>query len=376
MYRFEITQKDAGQRLDKFLGRMLPEAGSGFLHKMLRKKNITLNEKKADGAERLTAGDSVMIFFSEETLLKFMGRQTLPGNSAEEQTDGTSSVGTMLFGVDRAAVRQEYLAAYAKLQKIAVLYENAHVLLADKPAGVLSQKAEQKDLSLNEWLIGYLLSSGALKEEELTYFKPSVCNRLDRNTSGIVLCAKSLQGARMLGDILRDRTLHKYYRTYVKGTVAGGSYIEGYLRKDETRNRVYIEPVDACAVSAAPESLRHSYIKTGYQPIRTEGDKTLLEVELITGKSHQIRAHLAGIGHPILGDYKYGDKEWNDAYRSRFQVRAQLLHAYRVVFPQLEEPFADLSGREVVAELPEIFARVAGAGNGHWSVLKSEPPCD
>ena len=144
MYRFEITQKDAGQRLDKFLGRMLPEAGSGFLHKMLRKKNITLNEKKADGAERLTAGDSVMIFFSEETLLKFMGRQTLPGNSAEEQTDGTSSVGTMLFGVDRAAVRQEYLAAYAKLQKIAVLYENAHVLLADKPAGVLSQKAEHR----------------------------------------------------------------------------------------------------------------------------------------------------------------------------------------------------------------------------------------
>ena len=263
-------------------------------------------------------------------------------------------------GADRAAALQEYRTAYAKLSKIAVLYENEHVLLADKPAGILSQKAVSADLSLNEWLIGYLLVSGALQEDDLTYFKPSVCNRLDRNTSGIVLCAKTLQGARLLGDILRDRTLHKYYMTYVKGTITEERLIEGYLQKDETRNRVSVEPADQNAASAVPESLRHAYIKTGYRPVRTEGDKTLLEVELFTGKTHQIRAHLAGIGHPVLGDYKYGDRAWNDVYRSRFQVRAQLLHAYRVVFPQLDEPFADLSGREFIAELPEIFARLAG----------------
>ncbi len=360
MYQVQITQKDAGQRLDKYLNRILPEAGNAFLHKMLRKKNITLNDKKADGAERLMEGDSVKIFFSDETLLKFMGRQALPGNGAEEQTGGTPGGKTPPCRVDRTAVRQEYQAAYAKLQKIAVLYENEHVLLADKPAGLLSQKAVSADLSLNEWLIGYLLISGALREDDLSYFKPSVCNRLDRNTSGIVLCAKTLQGARMLGDILRDRTLHKYYRTYVKGAITDESLIEGYLKKDETRNRVSVEPADAYTASAAPESLRRTYIKTGYRPVCAEGDKTLLEVELFTGRTHQIRAHLAGIGHPVLGDYKYGDRAWNDVYRSRFQVRAQLLHAYRVVFPRLDEPFTDLSGREFIAELPEIFARVAG----------------
>ncbi len=360
MYQVQITQKDAGQRLDKYLGRILPEAGSGFLHKMLRKKNITLNDGKADGTERLAAGDSVKIFFSDETLLKFMGRKALPENGAEKRTDEMPGGETAARRADGAAALQEYRTAYAKLKKIAVLYENEHVLLADKPAGVLSQKAAQGDLSLNEWLIGYLLAAGALAEDELSYFKPSVCNRLDRNTGGIVLCAKTLQGARMLGDILRDRMLHKYYRAYVKGTVAEESLIEGYLRKDEVHNRVFVVPAAAGADSAAPDHLRNSYIKTGYRPIRVEADKTLLEIELFTGKPHQIRAHLASIGHPILGDYKYGDREWNNVYRSRFRVRAQLLYAYRVVFPLLDEPFGNLSGREFAAELPEIFARVAG----------------
>lgn len=346
MYRFEITPKDAGQRLDKYLHRILPLAESGFLHKMLRKKNITLNDRKAEGGERIAAGDSVKIFFSDETLLRFMGRKTLP-ESGQTETD--------------LSFLRECEAAYEKIRGVSVLYENEHVLLAVKPAGVLSQKAARGDLSLNEWLTGYLLASGAVAKGELAYFKPSVCNRLDRNTGGIVLCAKTLQGARMLGGILRDRSLRKYYRTYVKGNVREAGLIEGYLKKDEARNRVSIEPMSAYTASAVPESLRHAYIKTGYRPIRAEADKTLLEIELFTGKPHQIRAHLAGIGHPVLGDYKYGDRAWNDVYRKKFQVRSQLLYAYSVVFPQLEAPFADLSGRAFNAELPEIFAKVAGA---------------
>lgn len=353
-------QKDAGQRLDKYLCRILPEAGNGFLHKMLRKKNITLNDRRADGTERLAEGDSVKIFFSDETLLKFMGRTALPedGQAKNAETHGDTELWTA-SGVNDTALLRECRTAYEKIRGVGILYENEHVLLADKPVGVLSQKAARGDLSLNEWLIGYLLASGSLQEGEISYYRPSVCNRLDRNTGGIVLCAKSLQGARMLGGVLRDRTIRKYYRAYVKGTVDGERFIEGYLMKDEAHNRVCIQPADAREVSAVPESLRHSYIKTGYRPIRTERDKTLLEVELFTGRSHQIRAHLAGIGHPVLGDYKYGDREWNDRYRRRFQVRTQLLCAYKVAFPQLAEPFADLSGREFVAPMPEIFARVA-----------------
>lgn len=331
MYQTTITQREAGQRLDKYLHRILPEAGTGFLYKMLRKKNITLNGKKADGSEKIAEGDRISIYFSEETLAGFMGK-------------------AQAFSREEAACR----AAFHKLSGVSILYENEHILLADKPAGVLTQKAAETDFSLNEWLIGYLLESGFLSKEELSFFRPSVCNRLDRNTSGIVLCAKSLQGAQLLGSLLKDRSLHKYYQLYVKGRIEEEQLIEGWLTKDTGRNRV--------SVSFRPPEKKgqnQAEIRTKYRPIRIERDKTLLEVELITGKPHQIRAHLAGAGHPLLGDYKYGDRAWNEEYHQKFGVRWQLLHACRVEFPKLEAPFSDLSKRTFVSGLPDIFDRVS-----------------
>ena len=325
MYQKVITDKETGQRLDKYLRRLLPEAGSGFLYKMLRKKNITLNGKKADGSEKVMAGDRVAIYFAEETLAKFMG--------------------------DNLPELSEYHTAYQELSGIKILYEDDHILLADKPAGILTQKARKDDRSLNEWLIGYLLHNGSVNQDDLKLCKPSVCNRLDRNTSGIVLCSKSLKGAQMLGELLQNRTLHKYYQLYVKGSVTEEQLIEGYLTKDERHNKVSVMS------SGTPDS----YIKTKYKPLRTESDKTLLEVELLTGKSHQIRAHLASIGHPLLGDYKYGDKAWNDIWQEKYHVRAQLLHAYKVVFPILDAPFKEISGRTFYAKLPPVFEKVARA---------------
>ena len=349
MYQVKITEKDAGQRFDKYLHRILPRAGSGFLYKMLRKKNITLNDTKADGSERIATGDSVAIYFSDETLAKFMGRRVISSQERLSHTDKEYK--------SEIVKKADYIAAYEKIQGVRIFYENDHVLLVDKPAGVLSQKAEKTDVSLNEWLIGYLLESGGATEEGLAAFKPSVCNRLDRNTSGVVLCSKSLKGAQLLGGLLKNRTLHKYYRLYVKGIIRDEQLVEGYLIKDEACNKVYIELVNNAMKSL--EEIKGSYIKTGYKPVRTEHDKTLLEVELFTGKTHQIRAHLASIGHPLLGDPKYGDMAWNEEYRKKYHVRSQLLHAYKVVFPQLEEPFDDLSGRSFVAELPEIFGKVS-----------------
>ena len=383
MYQVEITEKDAGQRFDKYLHRILPKAGSGFIYKMLRKKNITLNDKKADGGERIAEGDRVTLYFSDETFAKFSGRRMIrqpeTGHASMKMSNGVKS-NRMIYEAKPDTVHAaEYLAAYEKIQGVGILYENRHILLADKPAGILSQKAEQTDISLNEWLIGHLLKSGAITEEELAAFKPSVCNRLDRNTSGIVLCSKTLKGAQLLGDLLRNRTLHKYYRLYVKGAVKDEQMIEGYLVKDEVLNKVHIEPVNSIDPDNAAnmqgvtpkkvhhesrqmkslEEIRHSYIKTGYKPVSIENDKTLLEVELITGKTHQIRAHLASIGHPLLGDPKYGDKAWNEEYRKKYHVRAQLLHAYKVVFPMMGEPFEDISGRTFISELPDIFHKVS-----------------
>ena len=336
MYQRTITEREAGQRFDKYLRKLLPEAGSGFLYKMLRKKNIVLNQKKADGSEKLACGDVVSVYFAEETLQKFMGKQTA-ACVAEDLKDSSAS--------NRSAFHQNGLA------DITVLYENEHILLADKPAGILTQKAAKDDVSMNEWLIDHLLTKGQITQEELQTFRPSACNRLDRNTSGIVLCAKSVPGAQMLSEALKTRSLHKFYRLYVKGSLTEERTIEGFLHKDTKSNKVKI-------YSAEEGSGRDSYILTRYIPIRQERDKTLLEVELITGKPHQIRAHLASIGHPLLGDYKYGDRAWNDGYRRRHHIEHQLLHAYKVIFPHLEEPFCDISERTFYAPVPEIFESV------------------
>lgn len=341
MYQKTVTPRESGQRFDKYLHKLLPEAGSSFLYKMLRKKNIVLNDKKADGSEKLAEGDRVIIYFSDETLQKFMGKADKKKAIAKTET------------------KNSYYTAYQKYKNIKILYENEHLLLADKPSGVLTQKASPNDISFNEWLIGYLLTNQLLTEEELQTFKPSVCNRLDRNTSGIVLCAKSIQGAQLLGSLLQTRELHKYYRLYVKGKLTEENLIEGYLVKNEKTNKVTILSDNAKKDSQMFGADKTAYIKTRYTPICIESDKTLLEVELITGKSHQIRAHLASIGHPLLGDYKYGEKSFNDSYKKKYHVSAQLLHAYRVVFPKLEAPFTDISEKTFIASLPEIFLQVA-----------------
>ncbi|MBD5493010.1 MAG: RluA family pseudouridine synthase [Lachnospiraceae bacterium] len=353
MYQRTITETEAGQRFDKYLRKLLPEAGNSFLYKMLRKKNIVLNDAKADGSEKLVKGDVVAVYFSDETLNKFMG-------TSKRQAVTTSDYQDNINGYDAS------LTVISKLfNNISVIYENEHILIADKPAGLLTQKASAEDISLNEWLIHYMTRNNQITESQLKTFRPSVCNRLDRNTSGIVLCAKTVRGAQMLGDVLKNRSIHKYYRLYVKGTLANESVIDGWLIKNEKTNKVQINTKEHDIVNNRNEkeksdnvNVKETYIKTRYVPVKQYEDMTLIEVELITGKSHQIRAHLAGIGHPLLGDYKYGDRRWNDKYKEQYGIKHQLLHAYKVVFPHLDEPFTDISGREFLAPLPEIFSKI------------------
>lgn len=314
----ELTVKagESGQRLDKYLAKYLKEAPKSFLYKMLRKKNITLNGRKADGSEKLQAEDCVRLFLAEETLEKFMGTQT-----------------------------------EAHTCPLDVIYEDDHVLFINKPVGMLSQKADKKDISLVEYLTGYLLEKGALTREDLLTFHPSVCNRLDRNTSGIVAAGKTMAGLQTLSGAFKDRSLHKYYLALASGRVEHPSYIKGYLWKNERTNKVTVtrEPKkDALPIETRMRPLSYS----------GTGDCTLLEVELLTGRTHQIRSHLASIGHPIIGDAKYGSREVNEAYRKKYRVTSQLLHAWRIEMPSFEGELSYLSGLKLTAELPALFKKV------------------
>lgn len=320
MIKITISERDSGQRLDKYLRKYLEKSTSGFLYKMLRKKNITLNGGKAAGSEMLRPSDEITLFLSDETIRKF-------------------------GGTDRHY--RPYEKAYETYGELEIVFENEHVLVANKPAGILTQKASPEDLSLNEWLIGYLLEKGKISEEELHAFKPSVCNRLDRNTSGLILCGKTLAGSQKISSLLKNRSLRKFYCLYVKGRVTESSQIEGYLKKKEEINKVEI-----CEDAETAEA---SYIKTAYKPLKNYRDITMLEAELITGKPHQIRIHLASIGHPVLGDYKYGHFEFNDRYKKKYGIDKQILHAYRLEFPEMEEKWADMSKLVLNAKLPEIF---------------------
>lgn len=326
MKEFTISKKEAGQRMDKFVLKVLDQAPKSFVYKMIRKKNIVLNDKKATGQEVLKERDCIKIYFSDETFEKFASAVPIPKGISEAQKKENQ------MGLTGNRVKKT---------RPDLVYEDEDILIINKPAGLLSQKATENDYSANEMIIDYLLESGQLTEAELRTFHPSVCNRLDRNTSGLLIAGKTIRGLQQMAEQLKSRTMKKYYRTLVWGRVTGSQHLTGYLVKNHKTNQVEIhqnEPGD--------------YIETAYRPIAYYGNGTLLEVHLITGRSHQIRAHLASIGHPILGDGKYGNASLNRKLQAETHIRGQLLHSYRMEFPD---------GRIVKADEPESFAKA-----GEW----------
>lgn len=311
MKEYIVTPADSGQKCIKYCEKILPNAGTGFLHKMLRKKNITLNGKKTDGSERLADGDVIRFFFSDETFANFAGSKS-------------SNVSNI-----------------PSLKKENIIYEDEHVLFYNKPVGMLSQKAKPDDISLNEMLLAYLGENEGVG-------KASICNRLDRNTSGIVICGKTYHGLRTMNEMIAARDVGKYYHCLVSGLVKSPILLKGYLKKDEKTNKVEIRDREFDGAS---------YIETEIVPLAGNKNITLLEVHLITGKTHQIRSHLAHLGHPILGDYKYGDSKINGLYKQKYGLKSQLLHAYRLVFPENEQ-LNQLSGKEFTAKKPAVFTKI------------------
>ncbi len=314
MKEIRIGKNQCGQRLDKFLQKYLSKAPKSFLYKMLRKKNIKRNGRRAEGSEILCEGDVLTLFLSDATLEKFSG--------------GMGGAGTV-----SSQEAEEDLVCRRAAPTLDILYENAHIALINKPAGMLSQKASAGDISLVEYFLEYA-GGGEIG------FRPGICNRLDRNTSGIVIGGKTLSGLQCMSELLRERRIEKYYLAVVQGVMQKKGIWQAWLKKDKKTNKVEILEQDTPGAS---------YIKTGYDPLASDGINTLVRIRLYTGKTHQIRSHLANLGHPILGDPKYGGRVAGS------HIKRQLLHAYELKFPLLKGDFADLSEKVFRAELPEDF---------------------
>ena len=335
MRELTINKNEAGQRLDKFLGKYMDQAPKSFFYKMLRKKNITLNGKKAAGNEMLTQGDVVKLFLADDTIDKFSSAPAFSKVAAADHNDLTAR-GEKPFHSEIG-------------RSLRILYEDEQTLFLNKPVGMLSQKAAPQDVSVVEHLIAYLLESGQITTEELRTFHPAVCNRLDRNTSGIIAAGKTLAALQQLSEMFRDRSMKKYYLALVKGTVKENQRISGFLKKDSRTNQVQILKDEVPGASA---------IETEYRVMKQANGVTLLEVHLITGKTHQIRAHLASIGHPIIGDYKYGNRTINEQFKKEYHLSSQLLHAWRLCVPSCEGELNALSGKEIQAPLPKLFLKI------------------
>lgn len=302
MKEFIINKTNENQRLDKYLKRIMPSASNAFLYKMLRKKNIELNSKRALGKEILKNGDSIKVFLSDETFLKM------------SQTD-------------KCSFDDGYLDIYKKVKGVEVIFEHSDFFVCYKPEGLLSQKDDKNGYSLNEWCIGYLLSTHFIDEKSLSEFKPSVLNRLDRNTRGLVICSKTLKGSQRLSSMIAKRDIKKYYLTSVNGDCNLSGIYKAYLSKDEKKNVSHIYD----DIESIPDNAKYTPITTGIEKLSYKDGISELEIDLITGKSHQIRAHLAHLGHPIVGDVKY-DKNAKDSGK-----KYQDLKAYKIVFPELDE---------------------------------------
>lgn len=289
MKEFTITQNDAGQRLDRFLAKAVPLLPASLAQKYIRLKRVKLNGKRAERDTRLTAGDMLQLYVNDEFF-------------------------------DTPKEENAYLTVAAP--KLHIVYEDENILLVDKKPGqaVHPHDGAEYGRTLIDHIQAYLYAKREWRPREEHAFTPALCNRIDRNTGGIVIAAKNAEALRILNDKIRDREIAKYYLCIALGRVEPPKgRIECFLRKDEKINtvRVYHRPV--------PEG--RSAV-TLYQTLRTRGELSLLEVELLTGRTHQIRASMADLGHPLLGDGKYGIGSVNRKYGETQQA----LYSYRLRF--------------------------------------------
>lgn len=321
MKKIQITANDAGRRLDRFLRKYLERATLGSIYKIIR-KDVKVNGKRQDNKYVLQPGDEVTLYLSDDLLRSLTAQK---GRSERKKTKKTFTV----------------------------IYEDENILIADKPFGLLTHGDQQEKRNhLANQVKDYLIAKGEYNPRMERIFAPAPVNRLDRNTTGLVLFGKNSQSLRMLNQMIRENRVSKYYRTIVFGQLDEKLELRGRLEKDHDRNTVKVFD---------EKDVRGREIETLVTPMQSLDSSTLVEVKLVTGRTHQIRAHLASIGHPVIGDSKYANgraKQFNHRIYERCGLSTQLLHSYRLKFENFDGALAYLNGREFIAPLPEQFENI------------------
>jgi 23S rRNA pseudouridine955/2504/2580 synthase len=308
MKEFVIGKNDAGQRLDRFVGKTVPLLPDSLLQKYIRLKRIKLNGKGSKRDTRLSEGDCVQLYINDEFFEK----------PREENS-------------------------YLKVGKprVTIVYEDENILLADKKPGVLCHSAGQWDFNtLIANIQAYLAQKGEWHPGEENAFAPALCNRIDRNTGGIVIAAKNAEALRIINEKIKLREIEKYYLCAVHGRPNPSSgTLENYLFKDAVKNRVYVKSKSEPGAKTAV---------TEYHTLRSKGPLSLVECRLLTGRTHQIRAQMAYAGWPLLGDGKYGSERFNKNYTET----GQALYSYKLLssFPTDAGILNYLRGREFTVD--------------------------
>ena len=289
----QVTRNDAGQRLDKFLSKAVKGLPTSMMYKLIRTKKIKVNRKRAEQNYMLREGDEIQLFIREEFF------------DSPERDDG----------------------ALARIKpKLNILYEDDNILLLNKRPGVLvHEDTAASENTLIMHIKAYLYQSGSYDPDAEQSFAPALCNRIDRNTGGIVIAAKNAEALRVMNEKIRNNQISKFYLCLVHGVPKPRqATLHAYLRKNSADNMVEVREHP---FSGAKE------IVTGYRVLEVRGENALLEVELVTGRTHQIRAQMAAIGHPLLGDGKYGVNREEKQKGYKYQA----LYAYRLAFDPTEE---------------------------------------
>ncbi len=319
MIEINIGEEQQEQRLDRFLKKYLPQASLGHIYKIIRIK-VKVNGKKAKPEQYLKMGDVLALYLPEDVLEGFLRPEQEP-----RRTKGG--------------------------RRFSVVYEDENLLLVNKPRGLLTHgdQTEKKNTLVNQ-VLDYLVETGAYRFSRTGTFVPAPVNRLDRNTSGLVIFGKNNLALQCLNRMIRSKeSIGKFYLAAAKGELMEEKVLRSVMEKDHDKNRIRILEEGSADGRIMETILRPISCKNGY---------SLVEAQLVTGRTHQIRAHMASEGLPILGDPKYGRPGVNKEMKERFGLKGQFLHAWRLTFQDCPEMFGYLNGKEFTAPLPAGLEKI------------------